>query len=179
MDLVLGGGSIGYCDNDGCKIANNAGFFFPNGIARGHDGFIYTPSSVSGEVRVLSLSKDHSLTNVGSIKIPLPVDNLSVDKDGSVLAVGFPKVYKNLESYEDPLGVNPPSAVFVLQRKERTGLAALMGDKWHDGDATVTKIMEDDGNMLSGCTIAVHDTETGRIFVSGVIAPFITICETR
>jgi arylesterase/paraoxonase len=96
-----------------------------------------------------------------------------------MMAVGFPKVYKTLESHKDPLGVNPPSAVFVLQRKERTGLAALMGNEWHDGDVTVTKIMEDDGNMLSGVTIAVHDTETGRIFVGGAIAPFITICETR
>lgn len=174
---MLGGGSIGYCDQRGCKIAKDAGFTFPNGIVRGHDGFIYTPSAINGEVKVLSLDEHHLLTEVGSFKVPVPVDNLSVDKHGHMLAAGFPQVYKLLKSFKDPFGVSPPSAVFSLQRKERSGLAALGESGWHDGDAVVTKILEDDGNVISGVSIAVHDVEAGRIFLGGPIAPFISICQ--
>ena len=42
-----------------------------------------------------------------------------------------------------------------------------------------TKIMEDDGDVLSAFSIAVHDVETGKIFLGGPLTPFITICETH
>lgn len=177
LDPALGGGSIGYCDQRGCKIAKDSGFTFPNGIVYGHDGLIYTPSAITGEVKVLSLDEHHLLAEVGSFRVPVPVDNLSVDKHGHMLAAGFPQAYKMVKSFEDPFGVNPPSAVFILQRKERSGLAALGESGWHDGDVVVTKILEDDGNVISGFSIAVHDAEAGRIFLGGPIAPFISICE--
>jgi hypothetical protein len=179
LDPFIGGGSIGYCDKDDCKIIRNTGLVFPNGLVRGHDGLIYTPSTINGEVKVSSLDEHQSLTDVGSFKVPIPVDNLSVDKHGHMLAAGFPQVYKLLKGAKDPYGVKVPSAIYVLQRKERYGLSALAGNEWHDGDMIVTKIMEDDGSVLSGFSIAVHDAETGKIFLGGPLAPFITICETH
>jgi arylesterase/paraoxonase len=175
----VGGGSIGYCDEKSCKIAKDTGLTYPNGIVRGHDGFIYTPSAVNGEVKVLSLDEHQILTEVGSFKIPMPVDNLSVDKHGHMLAAGFPQVYKLLRSAKDPFGIKAPSAIYVLQRKEGTGLASTTATELHEGDVMVTKIMEDDGAVLSGFSIAVHDAETGNIFLGGPLTPFITICETR
>lgn len=175
----MGGGSLGYCGKKGCKIAKDTGLTQPNGIVRGHDGFIYTPSSITGEVKVLSLDEHQNLVEVGSFKVPVPVDNLSVDKNGHILAPGFPQVYKLLESAKDPYGAKAPSTVYVLQRKEKTGLAAFVGNEWQDGDVTMTKIMEDDGTVLAGFSSAVHDVETGRIFLGGPLTPFITICETH
>lgn len=175
----MGGGSIGYCDEKSCKIAKDTKLTSPNGIVRGHDGFIYTPSAVNGVVKVLSLDDQQGLTEVGSFKISMPVDNLSVDKHGHMLAAGFPQVYKLFRDAKDPFGVQAPSAIYVLQRKERTGLAAIAGNEWNEGDIMVTKIMEDDGAVLSGFSIAVHDAETGQVFLGGPLTPFITICETR
>jgi arylesterase / paraoxonase len=175
----VGGGSIGYCSKEGCKIAKDTGLTHPNGIVRGHDGFIYTPSSINGEIKVLSLDEHQDLTEIGSFKMPMPVDNLSVDKHGHMLAAGFPQIYKLLRHSKGPFGYQAPSAIYVLQRQERTGLAATAGNEWHEGSIMVTKIMEDDGAVLSGFSIAVHDAETGQVFLGGPLTPFITICETR
>ena len=179
MDPFWGGGSIGYCDSNSCKIAKDTGLIYPNGIIRGHDGFVYTPSAINGEVKVLSLDEHHSLSTVGTFKVPIPVDNLSVDKHGNILAVGFPQIYKLLEGSKDPYRTKSPSAAYVIQRQERNGLAAFARNEWHDGDVMVTKIMEDDGAVLSGFSIAVHDVETGKIFLGGPLTPFITMCETQ
>jgi hypothetical protein len=42
----------------------------------------------------------------------------------------------------------------------------------------VEKVLEDDGSVLPGSTTAVHDAETGRIFLSGIMSPYIAICES-
>ena len=179
MDLFIGGGSIGYCNTEDCKIAKDTGLIYPNGIVQGHDGFVYSPSALTGEVKVLSLDDHQSLADVGSFRVPIPVDNLSVDKKGHILAAGFPQAYKLLEGSKDPHHTKAPSGIYVLERHERHSLASLAKTEWHDGDVTVTKIMEDDGSVLSGFSIAVHDVETGKIFLGGPLAPFITICETQ
>lgn len=177
--MLVGGGSIGFCDRNGCKIAKDTGLVYPNGIVRGHDGLIYTPSALTGEVQVFSLDEQRRLVEVGSFKVPIPVDNLSVNKQGHLLAAGFPQVYKLLEASKDPYHVNSPSGVYVLQRQERHGLTAFARSEWHNEDVLVTKLMEDTGSTLSGFSIAVHDVETGRLFLGGPLTPFITICETK
>lgn len=140
---------------------------------------IYTPSALTGEVKVFSLDEQRNLVDVGSFKVPIPVDNLSVDKQGHLLAAGFPQIYKLLEASKDPYHISSPSGVYSLQLPERYGLAASARSEWHDGDVLVTKVMEDTGAVLSGFSIAVHDVETGRFFLGGPLTPFITICETN
>lgn len=96
-----------------------------------------------------------------------------------MLAAGFPQIYKMIEGSKDPYNTKTPSGVYVLQQKKRSGLAAFTSDEWHDEDIMVTKIMEDDGSILSGFSSAVHDVETGKIFLGGPLTPFITMCETQ
>ncbi|TVY76064.1 Serum paraoxonase/arylesterase [Lachnellula suecica] len=182
LDSILGGGSVGYCSRNSCNIAYSSGFAFPNGLARGRDGLIYVPNSGKTEVAVFSLTENHLLEKVHTIKTVLPIDNLSVDGNGDIYAASFPKLHVFDEATHDPFNINPPSAVYKISRagKGYTGTSRKAHvEKWDDGEYVLEKIIEDDGSVLPGSTVAVHDSETGRIFLGGAFSPFITICETK
>lgn len=156
-------------------------FNLPNGIARGPDGLIYVPSTLTGEIRVFSLNEHHTLDQVDSIQNSLPIDNLSFDKHGDLFVASFPRLYKWAESSHKPFDVKVPSTVFRIRKIGTWKGAEVKRGTVHKGDEgyEIKKILEDDGTTLPGATIAVHDVETGRIFLGGAVAPFITICETR
>jgi arylesterase/paraoxonase len=151
---------------------------------RGRDGLIYVPNTVTpGIIEVFSLDEHHMLTLLDTIEVPYPVDNLSVDKNGDIFAASFPQVYKWAQSSKDPFNVKVPSAVVRIRKGEMKGKngkgregVVLHGEA---GDWEVEVILEDDGSVVGGASIAVHDAETGRIFTGGAVAPFISICETR
>lgn len=125
------------------------------------------PSSIDGSVKIFSLSENHILVEANEIKVPFPIDNLSVDKKGDIYVAAFPKVYKWVESSKNPFDVHPPTTVFRI-RKSNNG---------HDAEYVVEKVLEDDGSVLPGTTTAVHDAETGRIYLGGVMSAYIAICE--
>ncbi|TVY89001.1 Serum paraoxonase/arylesterase, partial [Lachnellula willkommii] len=182
LDPLLGGGSVGYCDRNGCNIAYSEGFNFPNGLVRGRDGLIYVPNSGKTELAVFSLTEDHLLEKVHVIKDLLPIDNLSVDGKGDIYAASFPRTYLFARATKDPFNIDPPSGVVKISRagkgSQETSRSADAGN-WDDGEYIVEKLMEDDGSVLPGSTVAIHDSQTGRVFLGGVFSPFITICETR
>ena len=67
-----------------------------------------------------------------------------------------------------------------IERVKKTGQGSGRKSLFsHDLDYVVEKVMEDDGSVLPGSTIAVHDVETGRYFLGGAMSPFITICESK
>ena len=155
----------------------------PNGLVRGRDGLIYVPNTVSrpAKIDVFSLTEDHLLNPVETIPMPYPIDNLSVDERGEIYAAGIPMVYKWTEGSKDPHNVKVPGAALKVSREgkghERVGRNKDL--KRSEGEYSVEKVLEDDGTVFPGTTIAVHDAETGRIFLGGAMSPFITICETR
>jgi len=118
-----------------------------------------------------------SLEDVDKIKVPFPIDNLSIDKNGDIFAAAFPKLSILIASFSDPYNINPPSAVFKITRTSKGAKRQEKISAGNDG-YNVVKVMEDDGLTLPGSTVAVHDAETGRFFLGGVIAPYIAICET-
>ena len=138
------------------------------------------PSSIDGSIIVFSKNESHLLHKVNEIKVPLPIDNLSVDKKGDIYAATFPKAYKWAESSRAPFDVHPPSAVYRIRTsgKEYEDTRRKPNLETHQGDYVVEKVIEDDGSVLPGTTTAVHDAETGRIFLGGVMSPYITICES-
>ena len=91
-------------------------------------------------------------------------------------------MYNWVKSSKDPLNVKVPSAVVRIRKigmrgkkgKAREGVV-LHGEA---GEWDVETILEDDGSVVGGATIAVHDVETGRIFTGGGVTPFIISCET-
>lgn len=172
----MGGGNVGYCDRHRCNVAYASGFNFPNGLVRGHDGLIYVPSTGRGDIQVFSLSEDHLLKKVYTIEGVLPTDNLAVDGKGDIYGAAFPKLTEWSKGTKDPYGVHPPAAVLKINRagKKYTGESAAQAS-----DFVTEKAFEDDGSVLPGSTVAVHDSQAGRFFVGGAFAPYIAICETK
>ncbi|KAG4420528.1 hypothetical protein IFR04_006348 [Cadophora malorum] len=181
LDPFIGGGNVAYCHRNRCKIASSGiNFKFPNGLVRGHEGLIYVPTTIDGSISVFTLTADHNLQQVNKIETGFPLDNLSVDKNGDIFAAAIPQVYKWQQSSKKPFDVNPPSAVLKIKRVKKTGQGSGRKSLFsHDLDYVVEKVMEDDGSVLPGSTIAVHDVETGRYFLGGAMSPFITICEPK
>ena len=153
----------------------------PNGLARGPDGLIYVPSTFSGEIRVYALNEHHTFDFITSIPVPYPIDNMSFDSKGDLFTANFPQVYKWIESVKSPLDVKVPAAVFRVRKigDKSSGRRGLSQAGKESLKFVVEKVMEDDGTTLPSATIAVHDAVTGRFFLGGAMASFITICETR
>jgi arylesterase/paraoxonase len=181
LDGVMGGGSVGYCSRNHCNIAYSTGFAVPNGLVRGRDGLIYVPSTVLGVIDIFSLGQDHMLAKIDTIKIGMPIDNLSVDKHGDIFAASFPRLYQVFNQANNAFGIHPAASVFRIKRvgKGYHGTGRKGHLEGHDAEYEVELVMEDDGSVLPSATVAVHDSEMGRFFLGGVLSPFITICETR
>jgi arylesterase / paraoxonase len=181
LDAYVGGGSVGFCSRNHCNIAFSTGFRVPNGLVRGLDGLIYVPSTVLGVVDVFSIGQDHMLTKIDTIKIGMPIDNLSVDKNGDIFAACFPRLYKLFDQANSPFGVHPAASVYRIKRagKGYQGIGRKGHLAGHDAEYEVELVMEDDGSVLPSATVVVHDAKTGRFFLGGVLSPFISICETR
>ncbi|KAF8849101.1 putative serum paraoxonase/arylesterase 2 [Acephala macrosclerotiorum] len=181
LDTFIGGGNIGYCSRNRCNIAWDSGLNFPNGLVKGRDGLIYVPSTRYGTVDVFSLGDDHVLMHVNEIHTGLPLDNLSVDKNGDIFAAAFPKVHKWVESSKNVFKVHPPTAALKIARggKGYEGIGRKGHLERREADYYVDKLFEDDGSVLPGSTIVVHDAETEKFFLGGAVSPYIAICETR
>ncbi|ESZ95425.1 hypothetical protein SBOR_4166 [Sclerotinia borealis F-4128] len=167
LDMVIGGGNIAMCgfDNQCYSGPSNR---FPNGIVQGQDGLYYVASSIRGKVTVYSLETNHTLTQVDEIDLHMPLDNLSVDANGDILAAGFPDILKLIKSVTEPT-VNVPSTAFRIRKFD----AADGGWKY-----VVTKILEDiEAKVLSASTSVAHDPKTGRLFFGAITAPFVVVCD--
>ncbi|ESZ91984.1 hypothetical protein SBOR_7641 [Sclerotinia borealis F-4128] len=187
LDILLGGGSIGYCDasTNHCNIAHSSGLTGPNGLVTGRDGLIYVPNTVLHEIHIFSLTEENTLLKLDTLQAPYPIDNMSVDKNGDIFAASFPQAYKWAQSLNDQ-SVQIPAAVVRIRRKGNDFDHMIKGGvregrdlgKSKDGYLVET-VVEDDGTILSAVTTAVHDAEKGKLYLGGVTAPFIMICEMK
>lgn len=169
LSPLLATGDVSYCTAaKGCRTV--AGDLkFPNGLIRDpKNGFLYVPSAASGGIYVYRALLDFSLEKADFIDIPYPIDNLSQDSDGNIFVPAFPKGLTMMGAFEDPFGPTPPSTILRVKRR-----ADGLGWEWE-------KVLEDaKGEALPATTTAIHDAKTGRIFLSGVFSPFITVCEKQ
>lgn len=91
----------------------------------------------------------------------MPIDNLSVDKNGAVWGAGFPQLQDVAKRHF--LNSTIPGASTALRIKLNTGRSAFFGEKYK-----VDKVIESDGvEVASGTTTVVYDAERGRLFFSG------------
>lgn len=107
----------------------------------------------------MQLQDDLSMSELHVIKLGMPVDNLSIDRNGDIFAAGFPKLLKVLDAFKKPYETRSPSTIWRIRR---VGLGL---------DYEVVKILEDrEAKILRGLTIAVHDVKTGRLFLGGNVS---------
>jgi arylesterase / paraoxonase len=139
---------------------------YPNGITKGADGLYYIPSAMTGKMWVMQLHTNKTLTTLSSYQLDRPMDNLSEDSKGDIYAASFPSGKEFIEATHKPFELNPPMSVHKFRYSEEKG--------WD-----VVKVLEDDGSVLPGTTVGVHDPKTGRIFVGGASAPYIGVCEPK
>ena len=163
----IGDGSVVYCDKDSkCKRAD-IGHRFPNGLALGKDGLLYVPSTVSGNLQVYSIEPNKDIKKTHKIKVPYPLDNVSPDANGDLYIAALPDLAASLPGFDDPLNAKAPAGVIKVHKEG-------------DGQYTVEKVLEDaEGEVLPMTTTVVHDVKTGRLFLSSVISPYITVCEPK
>ena len=165
---VLKSGDVSYCNSASgeCKLVSS-GHGFPNGLALGNDGLLYVPSAMFGSVQVYHPNNDGSITKLADVDVPMPLDNISPDLEGDLYIAGLPQAFAMMGGFDDPLNANPPATVWKVHKNE-------------DGTYEASKAVEDrDGEVLPGATTAVHDARTGRLFISGVYSPFVTVCERK
>ncbi|KAH8803297.1 hypothetical protein F5884DRAFT_805042 [Xylogone sp. PMI_703] len=179
LEAFTGGGSVGYCDPKGCKIIKDKGFYNPNGIGVGHDGLVYVPNTVTGDLNIFTLNSSRQFEEVATVKTGYPLDNLHIERNGDVYAAAFPQMYKLMASGKQPFALNPPAMVLKIRREDGAEEVDKEGKSRKTPSWVVEKVLEDDGSVLPGATVAVHDELMDSIFVGGVCSPFIAICKSK
>ncbi|KAI5373481.1 calcium-dependent phosphotriesterase [Alternaria alternata] len=146
---------------------------FPNGLARGRDGFFYVPSAIDGQIRVLALQPDKTLRLVDTIHVGMPLDNISPDANGDIYAAGFPNLIQSGKGFDDPYNQSSPVTIWRIRKTVDVGKSGV-----RSVDYRVEKVLEDkDSKVLSGSTTVRHDVKTGRLFISAAVHPFLVVCE--
>ncbi|TFK46445.1 calcium-dependent phosphotriesterase [Heliocybe sulcata] len=165
--IGLAATSVGYCHvHEGCKIAMDR---MPrnNGIVAAANGTVYVANCVFGEVRVLQTQEDHTLRLVEIISVDRPMDNLSMDEEGHIWASGFPKVLEFAMKAFTNLSARIPSSALRISSIESEGGRTYRVDK----------VFEDSGKIASGSTSVAYDSQRNRLFIHGITAPHLTVCE--
>ncbi|KAL4898659.1 hypothetical protein BDV59DRAFT_167292 [Aspergillus ambiguus] len=175
---LFGSGSVAYCrtDTGQCHFAGTNNFSIPNGITRDpFSGLIYVAQSGSATVSVHKLTNDEKLVQVDEVRLPMSLDNLSIDSDGNVFAGAFPDVAQFMKAFHDPHGTKAPSTVLMIRKKESNN--EIYGP---NVEHQVIKIVEDaEAKVLPTTTTAVHDPVSGRLFLGGVASSFLGVCEKQ
>ena len=94
------------------------------------------------------------LRDIDVIHLGMPVDNLSVDKNGDVWAAAFPKVLQLLKSFSDPSHIDSPTSIWRIRKVQ--------------GSYVKQKVLEDaEARIVGSATVVTHDTKTGKLFIGG------------
>ncbi|KAF8678108.1 sodium solute symporter (SSF) family [Rhizoctonia solani] len=84
---------VGYCHiTHGCKRAS-IHLLGSNGIVRASDGSFWVGDYRNGQLTVHKPNKDKTLQHVATVMTGLPLDNLALSADGSIIAAAIPKVH--------------------------------------------------------------------------------------
>ncbi|PVH95126.1 serum paraoxonase/arylesteras-like protein [Periconia macrospinosa] len=167
LDLLIGGGNVARCESNGeCAPVTGSSLRFPNGLAVDKEGLVYVGMTAAPYVGVYRFTAENKLNQIDRIHVGMPVDNLSVDTNEEIWAVGITKMFDLIDSIGDPFNKGSPTTVFKIHKAP-------------DGKYETMKVLEDrEAKFVSSGTIAVFDAATEKLFVGGAATPFITVCES-
>lgn len=101
---------------------------------------------------------------VDTMDLRTPIDNLSIDTEGTIFPAGVPKALSLFKALATGEKVSIPSTIFRIRNN---------GDS-QSPKFDIQKVLEDrDGRVLPGSTGVVHDVKTGKLFMGGVGSHFI------
>jgi len=162
--------NVGYCHaQTGCKNAFG-GLLGTSGITMDKEGKVYVSSTISGNVQVLERQSDDKLVVTDVIKLDRPVESLTIDKEGAIWAAGLPNARHLFSTHMDkPSTLSPSSAIRLSLNK---GQSQFYGEKY-----VIDKVFEDDGQVASGTTTVVYDTKRKKLYLHGISAPHLTVCD--
>ncbi|KAI7977617.1 hypothetical protein EIK77_010208 [Talaromyces pinophilus] len=172
LEILYRSGTLAYCqlDSGECHMAATKGLAFPNGITSDQNGLFYVAHSLTGAVTVHRL-QDGQLIQIDSIPLGYPIDNISLDADGNLIAAALPDLIGFVKASEDPYNAVAPATVLSIE-----GIVGQVRSRGRDYN--ISKVVEDsDAKVLPGISTALHDVESQRLFLGGVFSPFIGICE--
>lgn len=193
--MFIGGGSLAYYSPSGIaqlitpqpdptSTFSPSKFYFPNGLARGKDGLFYMSDSGTGKISVFTLSKSDTkqgiLTQIDSVDLKIPIDNLSVDSDGTIWAACFPKVVDMMIAMvtgtngKEGVEINDATTVMSVRRVGEGG----RGNAGWKGGYVVEKVVEDgQAKILPMATSVVNDVAGRKLWLGGVKSEFLGVCE--
>ncbi|KAF2450346.1 hypothetical protein P171DRAFT_439012 [Karstenula rhodostoma CBS 690.94] len=172
LDNYIGGGGVTYCSSASTcfPVTPPRTFRMPNGLARGADGLIYVPSTITGTIFVYSLTPSvepasipPTFTLVDTIHVGMPLDNLALDASGDLWIPGFPFGAQTIKWVEDPVKNKFAATVWKIKKV--------------DGVYGLEKVLEDrEAGILNGITTVRHDVKTGRLFLAAVFNELV-VCD--
>jgi len=163
--LHLPRSTVAYFDGEAWQRVAD-GIVFANGINGTVDGeLILVGSSVERNLHLFARDRvTGGLARRSRIDMPMGVDNIARDPDGSFWIAGHPRLFDFVTHAGNP---EAPSPGMVVR-------AQLAGDT-----ARVAEVMRDDGSLISAMSVAVPfagPDGTGRMLVGSVFAPFFLDC---
>lgn len=173
--IFFGGGSLTYCRSDSgkCEVVTSDRCAFPNGVVRGRDGLFYVSHSASGVITAHEYSNG-GLVEIDRIPLDVPVDNLSVDKEGKIVVAAIPHSIGFMQAADDPYNRVAAAGVVMVRKRDRT-----RSDSQGSNYEAIKAIEDRDAKFLPTTTVAVHDAQTDRLFLAGGFSPFLSICQRR
>ncbi|KAJ4359440.1 hypothetical protein N0V95_002187 [Ascochyta clinopodiicola] len=180
LEPLIGGGTIAYCPaTGGCHTVTpppgldiRANLKFPNGLTVGSDGLIYVPSSADGTIKVFTLQPNRTLSQLHTIRVGMPLDNITPDARGDLWVAGFPDTRQTFKGMANPYQHVSPASVFRVRK--------VAGKTPDELSYEVEKMVEDrEGEVISGATTVVHDVKTRRLFIGAAVSPFLVVCEPK
>lgn len=101
---------------------------------------------MTGRIGVYSLTST-ALTKIDEIEVGMPIDNVSIDAKGDVIAGAFPDALKLIEEVKNAAGVLLPSTVWQIRKvnseRDRNGKGNGKGKGSDTVNYRVWKALED------------------------------------
>ena len=155
-------GRVALLEGDKATIVAS-GLLMANGISFNADRTrLYVAETVGRSLAVFDVNNETGGLRPG-VRIPLNTnpDNITLTPDGRILVAAHPKLLTLALGYQRSESTPSPSEVIAVD----------------PSNGRVTPIMLDDGELISGSSVAVEAPGAQRLLIGSAFAPYALICD--